>query len=235
MRLLALDTSTDRMSLAVQHADHVFTHHGQAGTQASATLIDALLALLAEADLPMTSLQAIAFGRGPGAFTGLRTACSVAQGLALGLGVPLLPIDTLLCVAQATPLEHTRVVAMLDARMGQVYAGAYEREGEGWTTVVSPLLCQPQDWVSPAAWQGLPMLLAGNAMAVHEKALQQLVQACQAEPVTVWPEARAMLVLAKYAWLRGEGVAAQDALPVYLRDDVARTTAERLADKAANA
>ena len=78
MRLLALDTSTDRMSLAVQDGERVFTHHGQAGAQASATLIDAVLALLAEADLPMTSLQAIAFGRGPGAFTGLRTACSVA-------------------------------------------------------------------------------------------------------------------------------------------------------------
>ena len=235
MRLLALDTSTDRMSLAVQDGERVFTHHGQAGAQASATLINAVLALLAEADLPMTSLQAIAFGRGPGAFTGLRTACSVAQGLALGLGLPLLPIDTLLCVAQATPAEHTRVVAMLDARMGQVYAGAYERDGKEWTTVVSPLLCQPQDWVSPAAWQGLRMVLAGNAMAVHEKALQPVVHACHADPVTVWPEARAMLLLATQAWQRGEAVAAEHAMPVYVRDEVARTTAERLADKAANA
>jgi tRNA threonylcarbamoyladenosine biosynthesis protein TsaB len=232
---LALETSTDTLSLAVARGTHTWTHTSAGGALTSTHMIPQTLALLKQADLKLTDLQAVVFGRGPGAFTGLRTACSVAQGLALGLGVPLLPIDTLLCVAQATPVEHTRVVAMLDARMGQVYAGAYEREGEGWTTVVSPLLCQPQDWVSPAAWQGLPMLLAGNAMAVHEKALQQLVQACQAEPVTVWPEARAMLVLAKYAWLRGEGVAAQDALPVYVRDDVARTTAERLADKAANA
>jgi len=235
MRLLALDTSTDRMSLAVQHADHVFTHHGQAGAQASATLIDAVLALLAEADLPITSLQAIAFGRGPGAFTGLRTACSVAQGLALGLDLPLLPIDTLLCLAQATPVEHTRVVAMLDARMGQVYAGAYERHDKGWVTLTPAMLCQPQDWVSPAAWQGLPVVLAGNALAVHGIHLQPLLQACQTEPVTVWPQASDMLVLAKSAWLRGEGVAAQDALPVYVRDEVARTTAERLADKSANA
>ena len=86
-----------------------------------------------------------------------------------------------------------------------------------------------------AAWQGLPMVLAGNAMAVHEKALQQLVHACHAEPVTVWPEARAMLLLATQAWQRGEAVAAEHAMPVYVRDEVARTTAERLADKAANA
>ncbi len=82
MKLLALDCSTDRLSLAVQHEDRVFTHHGLAGAQASGTVIDAVLALLVQAELPMASLQAIAFGRGPGAFTGLRTACSVAQGLA---------------------------------------------------------------------------------------------------------------------------------------------------------
>jgi tRNA threonylcarbamoyladenosine biosynthesis protein TsaB len=97
------------------------------------------------------------------------------------------------------------------------------------------MLCQPQEWVSPAAWQGLPVVLAGNALAVHGIHLQPLLQACQTEPVTVWPQASAMLVLAKSAWLRGEGVAAQDALPVYVRDEVALTTAERLADKSANA
>ncbi|MFZ9336892.1 MAG: tRNA (adenosine(37)-N6)-threonylcarbamoyltransferase complex dimerization subunit type 1 TsaB [Limnohabitans sp.] len=235
MNLLALDCSTDRLSLAVQHEDRVFTHHGLAGAQASATVIDAVLALLVQAKLPMASLQAIAFGRGPGAFTGLRTACSVAQGLALGAGLPLLPIDTLLCLAQATATTHTRVIAMLDARMGQVYAGAYERQADGWATLTAPMLCEPQDWVSPVAWQGLPRVLAGNALAVHESRLQPLVQACGTDPVTVWPEASAMLTLARLSWQRGQAVPAQDAMPVYVRDDVARTTAERLADKAANA
>ncbi|MFM7802697.1 MAG: tRNA (adenosine(37)-N6)-threonylcarbamoyltransferase complex dimerization subunit type 1 TsaB, partial [Limnohabitans sp.] len=195
MNLLALDCSTDRLSLAVQHENWVFTHHGLAGAQASATVIDAVLALLVEAELPLASLQAIAFGRGPGAFTGLRTACSVAQGLALGVGLPLLPIDTLLCLAQATATTHTRVIAMLDARMGQVYAGAYEQQTGGWTTLTAPMLCEPQDWSSPFAWKGLPMVLAGNAMAVHESHLQPLIKACGTEPVTVWPEATAMLPL----------------------------------------
>ena len=79
------------------------------------------------------------------------------------------------------------------------------------------------------------MVLAGNAIVVHESRLQLLVQACGTDPVTVWPEASAMLTLATLAWQRGQAVPAQDAMPVYVRDDVARTTAERLADKAANA
>lgn len=235
MNLLALDCSTDRLSLAVQHEDRVFKYHGSAGAQASATVIDAVLALLVEAELPLASLQAIAFGRGPGAFTGLRTACSVAQGLALGVGLPLLPIDTLLCLAQATASRHTRVIAMLDARMGQVYAGAYERQADGWATLTAPMLCEPQDWFTPIAWNGLPMVLAGNATTVHESLLQPLIKACGTEPVTVWPEATAMLPLATLAWQRGQAVPAQDAMPLYVRDDVARTTAERLADKATKA
>jgi tRNA threonylcarbamoyladenosine biosynthesis protein TsaB len=124
---------------------------------------------------------------------------------------------------------------MLDARMGQVYAGAYERQVDGWATLTAPMLCEPQDWVSPVAWQGLPRVLAGNALAVHESRLQPLLIACGTDPVTVWPEATAMLTLARLAWQRGQAVPAQDAMPVYVRDDVARTTAERLADKAANA
>ena len=235
MNLLAIDTSTERMSLALQQGDRVFSHQGLAGAQASSGLIDAVLALLAQAEMPMAALQAIAFGRGPGAFTGLRTACSVAQGLALGLGLRLLPTDTLRCLAQATPMEHTRVIAMLDARMGQVYAAAYERIGEDWRVVSEPALCQPDAWACPDAWHGSASVLAGNAMAVHAAHLQSLVNACGAEPLTMWPDARAMLVLAARAWQRGESIEPQHAMPVYVRDDVARTTAERLADKASRA
>jgi tRNA threonylcarbamoyladenosine biosynthesis protein TsaB len=185
--------------------------------------------------LRLAALAARARSSALAADSGACLAVRLGLAAASGLDLPLLPIDTLLCLAQATPVEHTRVVAMLDARMGQVYAGAYERHDKGWVTLTPAMLCQPQDWVSPAAWQGLPVVLAGNALAVHGIHLQPLLQACQTEPVTVWPQASDMLVLAKSAWLRGEGVAAQDALPAYVRDEVARTTAERLADKSANA
>ncbi len=125
LNLLALDTSTDQLSVAVQRADgQRFAHTGAGGAQASATLIPAVQALLAQAGLSLSDLRAIAFGRGPGSFTGLRTACSVAQGLAWGAGVPVLPIDTLLAVAEAARSAHgaTHVLALLDARMNEVYA-----------------------------------------------------------------------------------------------------------------
>ena len=105
-RLLAFDTSTDRLSVAVQHGDQRFTHDGEGGAQSSATLIPMVRALLARADLPLKSLDAIVFGRGPGSFTGLRTACAVAQGFAYGAGVPVLPVDTLLAVAQDARSRH---------------------------------------------------------------------------------------------------------------------------------
>jgi tRNA threonylcarbamoyladenosine biosynthesis protein TsaB len=132
MKLLALDTSTDTMSLAVQHGEAVFTHTSAGGAQASSNLIPAIEALMQQAGLAYAQLDAIVFGRGPGSFTGLRTACSVVQGLALGADVKVLPVDTLLVVAQEAQilakengLEHTlnasRILVALDARMGEVY------------------------------------------------------------------------------------------------------------------
>ena len=232
MKLLAIDTSTDRMSLAVQNGEHVVTHQGAAGAQASAHLIHAVLDLLQQANVSLPSLQAIAFGQGPGAFTGLRTACSVSQGLALGLNIPLVPIDTLLCVAQSAEPVHTKVMSVLDARMGQVYSAAYERTSAGWSTVDKPMLSRPDELRWPAQWQDQPVLLTGNAVNSLAQDLQHL-QHPQVSVQEQWPDARAMLTLAAAAWQRGECVAAADAAPIYIRDEVARTTAQRLADKQA--
>src|SRR5438046_2091586 len=123
MNLLAFDTSTEHLSVAVQRGDAgarpPLVYQGAGGAQASSTLIPAIQRLLAEAGLRLAELDAIVFGRGPGSFTGLRTACSVAQGLSFGSGVPVLPVDTLLAVVEDA---HGRagveqVVALLDARM----------------------------------------------------------------------------------------------------------------------
>ena len=232
MKLLAIDTSTERMSLAAQNGEHVVTHQGAAGAQASAHLIDAVLALLEQANVSLPSLQAIAFGQGPGAFTGLRTACSVSQGLALGLNIPLVPLDTLLCIAQSAAPTHHRVMSVLDARMGQVYSAAYERSPSGWTPVYKPLLSRPDELSWPAQWQNQPMLLTGNAVNSLAQALQHLRHPLVSVQEQ-WPDARAMLPLAAAVWQRGDSVAAADAAPVYIRDEVARTTAQRLADKQA--
>jgi tRNA threonylcarbamoyladenosine biosynthesis protein TsaB len=232
MKLLAIDTSTERMSLAAQNGEHVVTHQGAAGAQASAHLIDAVLALLEQANVSLPSLQAIAFGQGPGAFTGLRTACSVSQGLALGLNIPLVPLDTLLCIAQSAAPTHHRVMSVLDARMGQVYSAAYERTSAGWSIVCKPLLSRPDELSWPAQWLNQPVLLTGNAVNSLAQALQHLRHPLVSVQEQ-WPDARAMLPLAAAVWQRGDSVAAADAAPVYIRDEVARTTAQRLADKQA--
>jgi len=232
MKLLAIDTSTERMSLAVCHGAQYWSHDGAGGAQASSQLIPAVMSLLAQARLPLSDVQAIAFGRGPGAFTGLRTACSVAQGLALGAGLPLLPVDTLLCLAETARVRHTRVLSLLDARMGQVYAAAYEWHHAGWQQMLGPLLIEPDQLRLPVSWAEQPFVLAGNAMPAHSPGLQHLL-AHPAECMEVWPRADAMLGLAVSAWSRGEAVHPALALPLYVRDDVARTTAQRLAGKLA--
>lgn len=138
MKVLAIDCSTERLSLGLSNGSQRWQHDGEGGSKASATLIPAIMALLAKAQLQLSALDAIAFGRGPGSFTGLRTACAVAQGLALGAHLPVLPIDSLALLAQTARALSPRVLSVLDARMGQVYVAAYEHSTEGWRCLLPP-------------------------------------------------------------------------------------------------
>jgi tRNA threonylcarbamoyladenosine biosynthesis protein TsaB len=233
---LAFDTATEHLSIALQVHGRVWSHEGPGGAQASATLIPAILDLLAQAGVALRDLDAIAFGRGPGAFTGLRTACSVAQGLAFGAGLPVLPIDTLLAVAEdarrtrGAPAQDDVWVAM-DARMGEIYA-AHALFGDGsWQWLTAPMLCTPQVLVE--RWRERPpVVVAGSALSAFGSALP-----CgQAQVVPdALPRATVMLPLAAALWDRGGAVDAALALPVYLRDKVAQTMAERAAIKLAAA
>ena len=230
--LLAFDTSTEQLSVAVlRGADGArFTHAGAGGAQASGTLIPAVQALLAQAGLALGDLQAIAFGRGPGSFTGLRTACSVAQGLALGAGVPVLPIDTLLAVAEAARAAHgaTRVLALLDARMNEVYAAEYAwDQTTGWQALGAPTVGPPEALPTPAAGA----LLAGNIFTVYGERLPPALRALpRAEAL---PGANALLALAPALLAAGRALPADQALPLYIRDKVAQTSAERSAARPA--
>lgn len=234
MNLLAFDTSTDRLFLALQRDDSVWEWEGAGGAQSSATLIPAIRQLVAQGGLTLGDLEAIVFGRGPGSFTGLRTACAVAQGLAFGTpgarqgqGLPVLPVDTLLAMAEDARTQHgvTQVVAALDARMNEVYTAAFT-----WQTTPD----HPQGrWEAQADWQVVPpdaidvppgWTVAGNAQAVYGERL-----APQAAHVRALPTARALLRLTPALIAAGEAVAARDALPRYVRDKVAQTTAERAA------
>jgi tRNA threonylcarbamoyladenosine biosynthesis protein TsaB len=229
---LAFDTSTDVLSVAVQRGQAVWHMEGPGGAQSSATLIPTALDLLAQAGLSCQDLNAIVFGRGPGSFTGLRTACAVAQGLAHGAQVPVLALDTLLSVAEVhrpTPGQSARVLAVLDARMGQLYAAAYRWQDNQWHVDQAPGLYDPGDVRLPDGWHDDPsVVLAGSPVPEHAQALSTALQRpwlCQATS----PSARALLSLAPAAWAAGLAMPAQRALPLYLRDKVAQTSAERAA------
>ena len=228
LNLLAFDTSTDHLSVAVQRgADGArFAHTGAGGAQSSATLIPTVQALLAQAGLQLRDLHAIVFGRGPGSFTGLRTACSVAQGLAWGAGVPVLPIDTLLAVAEAARSAHgaTHVLALLDARMNEVYAAEYAwRDAAGWRPLSDIAVLAPEAVPTP----GAGAVLAGNAFAAYADRLPAALQALPR--IAALPSADALLNLAPALLAAGAAVPAEQALPLYIRDKVAQTTAERSA------
>jgi tRNA threonylcarbamoyladenosine biosynthesis protein TsaB len=232
MKLLAFDTSTDSMSIAVQHGDAIFEHTAPGGAQASSTLIPAIEALMQQAGLAYGELNAIVFGRGPGSFTGLRTACSVAQGLAFGAACAVLPVDTLLAVAQQAHMQQPqaqRIWAMLDARMGEVYASCYEFQSCPRNTDVRYSLIKPED-LSLAQMARLDAL-AGNVRPALDA---QLPDAIKALPyIASLPTARALLQLAPGLIAAGGLLDAEQALPLYIRDKVAQTTAERQAQRAA--
>ena len=232
MNLLAFDTSTDTLSIAVQRGDAVWQHTGAGGAQASAALIPAIQRLLAEAGLGFDTLDAIVFGRGPGSFTGLRTACAVAQGLAFGArngqGTPVLPVDTLLAVAEEARHQHgcTQVLAVLDARMNEVYSAhcTWQEATGQWSTDADFGLCAPEalTLTDAALWT-----VAGNAQAAYGERLLP-----QARHVAALPTATALLRLAPALLAAGAAVPASEALPRYIRDKVAQTTAEREALRA---
>jgi len=228
--LLAFDTATEHLSIALDVRGRVLTHEAVGGARASATLIPSILALLANAGLALRDLDAIAFGSGPGAFTGLRTACSVAQGLALGAGKPVLPVSTLLAVAEdarAGRSESTHVWVAMDARMNEIYAAQYAFEAGGWATLDAPMLTTPEvlnrRW-QPLSGQRTPDMIAGNALAIFGA---QLVTGQARLYPEALPRASAMLPLAHALWEQGGAVDAALALPLYLRDKVAQTTVER--------
>jgi tRNA threonylcarbamoyladenosine biosynthesis protein TsaB len=229
VNLLAFDTSTDLMSVAVARVAggrvEVFRQDGPGGAQASAALIPQILDLLGQAGLQLGELAAIVFGRGPGSFTGLRTACSVAQGLAWGAGLPVLPVDTLQAVADEAR-EHRgvdRVVAVQDARMDEVYSAAYAFEGGLWQRQSEFRLSRPEDVQLPAGW-----LAAGNACSRYGGRLPP------GDHFGVQPTASALLRMAPALIAAGQAVPAGQAIPLYIRDKVALTTEERAARRAAN-
>jgi tRNA threonylcarbamoyladenosine biosynthesis protein TsaB len=230
-KLLAFDTATELLSVALAADGRVHSHEAAGGALASATLIPAILQMLDKAGVALREIDAIVFGRGPGAFTGLRTACSVAQGLAFGAGKPVLPVDSLLALAEdarrgAAP---QRVWALLDARMNEIYAAQYGFDGQRWNVLDAPMLTTPE--LLNERWHREPAnVVAGNALGAFG---ERLVTGAGERAPDALPRASALLRLAPALIERGALVDAALALPLYVREKVAQTTAERDAARAA--
>jgi len=227
MNLLAIDTSTDTCSVAASRGETLFSRSEPALQRQSEKVLGMVEGVLAEARLELGQIEGIAYGEGPGSFTGLRIAAGVTQGLAFARGVGVVGIGSLLSLVEQAAEESSgeKFIACIDAHMGEVYYAAYRRAGSGWAEVSPPGLYQPDavPVVSGSDWTG-----CGDGFAAHRERLASRLGDCvsQIRPGAA-PSARAVLKLAIPRFAAGEAKDAATAVPVYLRDKVARKTRER--------
>jgi tRNA threonylcarbamoyladenosine biosynthesis protein TsaB len=217
MRLAALETSSDWCSVALSLDGELFGLERRAPNRHAELALPMLEELLKKNDLQVRNLQAIAFGSGPGSFTGLRIACGLAQGLALAPGLPVLGVSAFEAVAEEAGAP--RVAVCIDARMNEVYYAALERRAGRWHEVVPGHCVAPQAARLPPGegWIG-----AGSGFAVYPDLLKNLPM----KRPEIHPSAMAVARLAAPRLAAGEGVDAARAAPLYLRDKVAFTQAE---------
>jgi tRNA threonylcarbamoyladenosine biosynthesis protein TsaB len=240
-RLLALDSSTEQLAVAVAAGDARWTRVVEGGAQASARVLPLALEGLAACGIGVRQLDAVAFGVGPGAFTGLRCACAVAQGLAFGARIPVVAVDSLLLVAEdarvalslgkgAAPVLESRATlwVAMDARMDEAYAACYRHDGVRWHVIEAPAL-YTLDALAARWREQPPQIVAGSAVQAFAGRLPfgaALTRAAADD------RAAALLRVALQRHGDGATVDAAHAMPLYLRDKVALTTAERAAARA---
>ena len=217
--LLALDTATEACSVALLHDGRVISHYEVIPRLHAQRLLPMIKDLLAEAAVPLSALDAIAFGRGPGAFTGVRIAVGVVQGLAFALDRPVLPISNLAVLAQRAQREHGagQVAAAIDARMDEVYWGCYRADNGEMRLQGSEAVLAPEQAVLPVAASG-DWFGAGTGWGTFAARIAVPVVG---QDAAMLPHAEDLLSLARFAWARGEALPADEAQPVYLRDKVA--------------
>lgn len=223
MKLLAFDASTEFLSIALQTNEQLETLDIQAGQTASQLILPQIQGLLDKAQLNLSDLDGIAFGAGPGSFTGVRIACGVAQGLAFGANLPVVGVNVLMALAEASGAE--RVIAASDARMGEVYHAAYMRKDDSWMETHAAGVYKPQD--VPAV-EGDDWVGVGTAWKVYDETLREQYQQQVSKTLPeMTPKAEAIMRLAIPIFARGEAVSASKAAPIYIRNRVALTSKER--------
>ena len=229
MRLLAFETATKHLSIALWTDGALIERHEILPNSGAERLLPWVHELLAEASISLQQLDGIAFGAGPGGFTGLRLACGVTQGLAFGLNIPVIPISTLQALALASGEQF--VWTCLDARMNEIYAAAYEVDGDEVYELSAPI-CVAYG-VSPAP-TGEQFVGVGEGFASYGNILRERKPNLIDVRPDIYPTAAAVARLAAPKFARGEGISAAQAQPIYVRDKVALTTQERLAQGGLN-
>lgn len=233
MKLLAFETSTEACSVALYTDGDVVERFEIAPRRHTELALPWVEALLDEAGIARSQLDAIAVGRGPGAFTGVRLAIALGQGVALAIDRPLIPVSTLAALAAATPREEgaqARILAAIDARMGEVYLGAFMRQGEDLVALSAETVVKPDaaEVAEAGSWYGV-----GTGFAAVDNALQQRFSGrLQYVDAQALPRASNVAKLALRAWQRGEALAPELVEPAYLRNDVALTLAQQQAKRA---
>jgi tRNA threonylcarbamoyladenosine biosynthesis protein TsaB len=223
LKILAVDTSTEYCSAALWLDGGCAARGALAGQKHSELLLGMVDELLRSHALRLRDLDGIAYGEGPGSFTGLRIACGVVQGLAFGADLPVVGVGTLLALAEASRAQ--RAVCCLDARMSEVYHAAYEKRGDAWVTVHEPTVCPPH---AAPALSGDGWVACGSGFAAYREALGMRYdgQLARVEP-DLYPHAADIAHLAALRFSSGESTGAEFAAPVYVRNKVALRTDER--------
>lgn len=218
MKLLAIDTATEACSAAIVIGEDIRHRYQLAPRQHAELILPMVDELLAEAGARLADLDALVFGRGPGAFTGVRIAAGVIQGLALGADLPVIPVSTLAALAQGTKPQHRYIISAIDARMGEIYWGVYERKNGLVTAIGDEAVSRPEDLTVPAhaSYYG-----TGTGWQTYHPVLRErLREQLSGYDGHCYPHARDMLTLATPEFKAGRMVSAEQALPVYLRNKV---------------
>jgi tRNA threonylcarbamoyladenosine biosynthesis protein TsaB len=223
MNILAVETSTEYCSVALWQDGAVSESSELVGQKHSEVLMAMIDKLLKGCGVTIAQVGGVAFGKGPGSFTGVRIACGVAQGLALGANLSVVGVCTLQALAHAS--GQNKVIAALDARMGEIYFAAYEKIAGEWRAVIGPCLCKIE---SSPALTGDDWFGAGSGFVVNDAALSgRYATQLSGVDASLVPQASAVAQLAAIEFARGNEVDAALALPLYLRDKVALKTSER--------
>lgn len=225
MTFLALDTSTEACSVALYHRNEILTLDEVCPQQHSKRILPMVQQVLASAELSLTQLDGLVFGRGPGSFTGVRIGVSVAQGLAFGADLPVYGVSTLAAMAQAAAQQQQakQVIAAIDARMAEVYLAAFALDSHGlMQPLTAEVACKPtalSDAVVQLSFVSSTMGV-GTGWQTYAEQLSASLPAIQILPQQLYPSAQYMLPFAKAAWLAQQFVAPELAEPVYVRDEV---------------